>query len=236
MRYVKDKTGRFSERPHYEPKELDQACEKIIVDFMRSQHGTMRLPIDTEDIKNLIERDTDYLDCYADLSEYGSDVEGVTIFQPGKKPIVKISKKLTENDRYENRLRTTLTHEYGHVHFHAYLFTLDQDQDSFFQNQKPQSLVSKRENILNAPVTDWMEWQAGYACGALLMPLSNIQKIAAAFLETNNHFGPISPDGAKGSELIAKVVETFKVSVEAAKIRLLKLEILGSERGPSLIS
>lgn len=33
MRYVKDKTGRFNERPHYEPQELDHACEKIIVDF-----------------------------------------------------------------------------------------------------------------------------------------------------------------------------------------------------------
>lgn len=236
MRYVKDKTGRFNERPHYEPQELDHACEKIIVDFIRSKNRTLNFPLDTEDIKSLIERDTDYLDCYADLSEYGSDVEGVTIFQPGKKPIVKISKLLTENDRYENRLRTTLTHEYGHVHFHSYLFTLGQDQGSFFRNHTPQSLVSKRENIINAPVSDWMEWQAGYVCGALLMPLSNIRKIAATFLEAKNHFGPIAPDGQKGSELIANVSETFKVSTEAAKVRLLKLDILGSEHGPSLIS
>lgn len=236
MRYVKDKTGRFNDRPHYEPQELDHACEKIIVDFIRSKNRALSFPIDTEDIKSLIERDTDYLDCYADLSEYGSDVEGVTIFQPGKKPIVKISKLLTENDRYENRLRTTLTHEYGHVHFHAYLFTLGQDQGSFFQNHTPQSMVSKRENIINAPASDWMEWQAGYVCGALLMPLSNVRKIAATFLEAKNHFGPIAPDGQKGSELIAKVSETFKVSTEAAKVRLLKLDILGSERGPSLIS
>jgi hypothetical protein len=236
MRYVRDTTGRFNERPHYEPLELDQACEKIIVDFLRSKPGGFSLPIDTEDIKNLIERDTESLDCYADLSEYGSDVEGVTIFQPGKKPIVKISKLLTENERYENRLRTTLTHEYGHVHFHSYLFTLGQDQGSFFQAPKVHSLVSKRENIINAPVSDWMEWQAGYVCGALLMPLSNVRKVAGSFLEAHKHIGPIAPEGSKGIELIAKVSETFKVSTEAAKVRLLKLNILGVELGPSLIS
>lgn len=26
MRYVADRTGRFTQRPHYEPKELDRAC------------------------------------------------------------------------------------------------------------------------------------------------------------------------------------------------------------------
>ena len=30
MRYVRDRTGRFSMRPHYEPAELDQECEKVL--------------------------------------------------------------------------------------------------------------------------------------------------------------------------------------------------------------
>jgi len=35
---------------------------------------------------------------------------------------VKISRELSADERRENRLRTTLTHEYGHVHFHNFLF------------------------------------------------------------------------------------------------------------------
>ena len=234
MKYVKDKTGRFGERPHYEPHELDQECEKIIVDFLRSKYGEVRLPIDTEDLKVLIERDTAELDCYADLSEYGPDVEGVTEFRPGKKPIVRISKALTEDERYENRLRTTLTHEYGHVHFHSYLFTLNQEQGLLFQGAGTQLLISKRENIIDAPQSDWMEWQAGYACGAMLMPISNIRKISSDFVQTHNHFGPISPQGSKGREIIELVSRTFRVSSDAARVRLSKLNILGTERGQSL--
>jgi hypothetical protein len=29
VKYVPDRTGRFSQRPHYEPKELDRECENI---------------------------------------------------------------------------------------------------------------------------------------------------------------------------------------------------------------
>ena len=102
VRRIRD--GRFGERPHYKPEELDDECESLIVSFLRNVHGEARFPIDTEDLKNLIERDAHELDCYADLSPYGANVEGLTEFRPGKKPIVRIAKALTEDDRYENRL------------------------------------------------------------------------------------------------------------------------------------
>ena len=44
--------------------------------------------------------------------------EGKTDFR-GKKPDVHISQELSNEPRYENRLRTTLAHEFGHVHFHG---------------------------------------------------------------------------------------------------------------------
>ena len=44
------------------------------------------------------------------------EVEGVTEFQVGKKPRVLINRQLSEGRNMENRLRTTLAHEYGHVH------------------------------------------------------------------------------------------------------------------------
>ena len=234
--YVKDKTGRFGDRPHYQPGELDRECEKIIVDYLKLKHGSVAFPVGTEDLKTLIEASVDDLDCYADLSHYGEDVEGITEFHPNKKPIVRISKKLTEDERYENRLRTTLTHEFGHVRFHAYLFAMNLDQSDLFAKSEPQTHVSKRDNIMNAPTTDWMEWQAGCVCGAILMPISYVQKIAGDFLQKHNQYGTFSPTSEKGLELTRLIIDAFQVSQDAARVRLIKLEILGAESGPSLFS
>jgi len=122
MKLVRDTTGRFLERPHYEPKELDQECESLICGFLKGKYGSAIFPVSTDDLATLIEQEAEDLDLYADLSMYGENVEGVTIFIPGGKPEVKIAKELSEDSRRENRLRTTLTHEFGHVHFHSYLF------------------------------------------------------------------------------------------------------------------
>src|SRR5262245_10401430 len=107
--YVRDQTGRFPQRPHYKPEELDRECESLITTFIKGLHGKVGYPVETEDLKTLIERDTEDLDVYADLSTYGAEVEGVTEFNAGRKPSVKIARHLTEDDRRENRLRTTLT-------------------------------------------------------------------------------------------------------------------------------
>lgn len=80
MKYVRDTLHGFRERPHYEPAELDSMFEKIVVDFLRQKHGKAEFPITTEDITVLIERDVSDLDQYADLTSYGSNVEGVTEF------------------------------------------------------------------------------------------------------------------------------------------------------------
>ena len=125
MRYVADRSGRFTQRPHYEPKELDRECEAIVSAFLRERHGSVAYPLTTDDLTVLIERDTESLDQYADLSAYGRFVEGVTQFQPGRKPKVLISETLSTADNRQNRLRMTLAHEYGHVRFHAPLWDLE---------------------------------------------------------------------------------------------------------------
>src|SRR2546426_560360 len=113
MILVPDKTGRFSERPHYDARELDEECERIVSDFMRKKYGKVVYPIPTDGLTLLIERDAADLDLGADLSAEGSEVHGVTEFFPGTKPSVRIARELSDNHS-ENRLRTTLTHEYGH--------------------------------------------------------------------------------------------------------------------------
>jgi len=105
MRYVRDVKGRFSQRPHFEPQELDHECEDIIRTFMSERYGHLALPIPTDALTKLVERDAADLDLYADLSAEGSDVEGVTYFVPGHKPRVAIAAQLSEQEWRAHRLR-----------------------------------------------------------------------------------------------------------------------------------
>ena len=235
VRHVKDATGRFPERPYYEPAELDRECERLITTFLRAQHGEIRFPIDTEDLKKLIERDASDLDCYADLSGYGADVEGLTEFLPERRPAVKISAKLTDDDRRENRLRTTLTHEYTHVRLHGYLFQMAQSQRGLFDGGDSFRTMCKRDaDPLALPQTDWMEWQAGYGCGALLMPVSYVRRAVEAVLTEHGHYGAVAPLSELGGLLARRVSEGFQVSADAARVRLLKLGLLGEAQGQAL--
>lgn len=236
VRYVTDRTGRFSQRPHYEPKELDRECEAIIGGFLKDRHGTAAYPVTTDDLTVLIERDAESLDQFADLSSYGRDVEGLTHFQPGRKPRVLISKVLAADDYRHNRLRTTLAHEYGHVHFHAYLWNIEPPGANLLKtNPHANMQICFRDKILDAAQSDWMEWQAGYVCGAILMPASRVRAIAAAYCESHNLFGVIGQADSHGRALIEAVKTGFNVSADAARIRLIKLGILGSgSAGPSL--
>lgn len=238
VRYVADRTGRFTQRPHYEPKELDRECEAIICGFLRDRHGRIAYPVSTDDLTVLIERHTESLDQFADLSGYGSDVEGVTHFQPGRKPKVLISGTLSASDNRQNRLRMTLAHEYGHVRFHAPLWDLEPPSaDLLKANPRANMQVCFRDKILDAAQTDWMEWQAGYIGGALLMPVSRVRALVGAYCESHNLYGVVGQDDSHGRALIETVRAAFDVSADAARIRLIKLGILGAKSaGPSLFN
>jgi hypothetical protein len=237
VKYVRDTTGRFAQRPHYDLKELDEECEQIITDFLRAAYGTVVLPIPTDALTKLIERDAADLDLYADLSAEGSDVEGVTNFYVGRKPIVRIAKALSEQEWREHRLRTTLTHEYGHVKFHGYLWQMDRsDQGLFPELSYRPSLSCNREAILQAPATDWMEWQAGYICGSLLMPISSLRSVTASVLGVAQLLSPEIMGTPVAEELIRRVSEEFDVSEEAARVRLTKLGYLTPSTRPPLFS
>lgn len=236
VRYVPDRTGRFSQRPHYKPAELDRQCESIISSFLKERHGEAQYPVSTDDLTVLIEQETEALDQYADLSQYGPEVEGLTHFQPGRKPRVMISDKLALDDNRENRLRTTLAHEYGHVRFHAYLWDMEPPvPDLLKRNPRASMQVCFRDTMLNAPQTDWMEWQAGYISGAILMPVSKVRQIVREYCESNALYGLVGQTDSHGRALIEAIRTAFQVSADAGRIRLLKLGILGAQSaGPSL--
>ncbi|MCS6320195.1 MAG: ImmA/IrrE family metallo-endopeptidase [Nitrospira sp.] len=228
--HVRDTTGRFGMRPHYTEEELDAECEQVISSFMRRLHGDLCYPISTDDLTKLIEEHVDDLDLYANLFAYGEDVEGVTEFLTGRRPRVKIARYLSEDPRYENRLRTTLTHEFGHVCLHAYLWQMQAMQGNLFksQTQSHAPAACKRETITGAKKTDWMEWQAGYACGALLMPATPLKRLIGDYVREHAVYGTVTEHTAHGQALIAKTVRTFGVSRDAAQVRLFQLKFLSN--------
>lgn len=228
MKWVKDTTGRFPQRPHYLPDEIDTECEHLLTEFLQKNKGEVTYPVSTEDLTVLIESMVDDLDLYADLSSEEGGVEGVTDFFAGKRPRVRISKSLSEATNMENRLRTTLTHELGHVKFHGFMFELNAGRQSLFPSAAP-SLTNKckREQIIGAAKRDWMEWQAGYACGSLLMPVSALRETIRDFLhEEALVVAKCALDTEEGQKLVGRVVCRFMVSRDAARVRLSQMGAL----------
>ena len=222
MRWIRDLTGRFPERPFYELEELDQECEGITEAFLQARRGIISYPITTDDLTVLIEREVADLDLYAELAE---GVEGVTEFLPDARPNVRIMRALSEQPWRENRLRTTLAHELGHVKFHAVLLRFHgATQLSLFGGAAtPTSWQCQRDAVLGASSTDWVEWQAGYASGALLMPITPVRRVVGLALERQDCFGPVAVASPVGQELIAAVQRAFQVSGDAARVRLEQL-------------
>lgn len=234
MKWVNDRTGRFSQRPYYEQQELDYECEDFVVAFLSGRHGVVVYPIATDDLTVLVEQVTSDFDLGADLSQEGADVEGMTEFLHNAKPRVCIARELSDDPRRENRLRTTVAHELGHVRFHNFQWgQFGLAQPRLFGEVSPGiSLRCKRENIIGAKEVDWMEWQAGYASGAFLMPYTPLRRLVQEFVETHNASARSRPEASQ--ILLAQVQSFFQVSQDAARVRLSQLKWLNLAGSPSL--
>jgi hypothetical protein len=219
VKMIPDRTGRFPERPHWEIRELEQMCEETITAFLRQHFGFERIPVPTEAVTMLIERDAADLDLATNLSDDVHEVFGFTQFERGRKPLVTIARELWEQRHRNNRLRTTLTHEYGHVMLHTWLY------DKYGAARGPhrcywQSLLPTGQ------VVDWFEWQAGYASGALLMPESFTRRTVEAYFQNRSERPPVAKGSSEASVLCQRISLAFDVSVEAATVRLSQLGYL----------
>ncbi len=216
MKWYPDPTGRFPQRPFYENDELDRDCEAVITAFLLDRCGRVAYPIDTNDLVVLLEQVTADLDLYADLSADGPNVEGKTVFSPRGKPRVLISPDLQAPHR-ENRLRTTLAHELGHVTFHNYLYGL---------YAKAPSPCCSSDTIIEASPSDWLEWQAGYCSVAFLMPLRVLRRTVREAKKEAGVVGEPAVGSAAGQAVIQRVQDTYRVSADAARVRLLRARLL----------
>lgn len=226
MIWVDDKTGRFKKRPHFSSDELDVSCEQIVKELFVSESDMRRSFISTEKLTVLIEQHTEDFDSACDLSFEGPEVEGVTYFEKNRKPVVRISNRL-QSPSFENRLRTTLTHELFHVTFHDFLYQMEEQPSLFTSNKTNPELDNvhkcKRDNIIGARISDWMEWQAGYGCGAFLMPISFLGVHVSRFKSIYNlRFQTLPASSPEGKMLIEEIGHAFQTSTDAARVRLIQ--------------
>jgi Zn-dependent peptidase ImmA (M78 family) len=220
MKLLRDPLGRPIKRLYFKTEELDERCERIVAEYMDQRSDGFRLPISTDDIIRMIEAEAEDLDLYADLSE---NVDGYTDYFADRNPDVKISERLAPS-RYENRLRMTLGHEYGHVRFHAPLWR--KSGSDLDRRPAARSWRCERNTIVTAPENDWMEWQAAYIGGALLMPRSYLFQWAGEIAMREGKTPPLHVDSDLGQAMIARTVRRCRVSEQAARVRLLRLGLL----------
>ena len=222
MKWVRDRSRRFEQRPYYAQEEIDVHCQDVMMGFLRAKNGRGEFPISTDDLTVLIEQSVSELDLYANLSSEGRDVEGVTEFHRKAKPSVRVARYLSDDASRENRLRSTLAHEYGHVMFHGFVWNMDPTKKPA-NSKRRRSPRCRRARIVTAPQTDWMEWQAGYAGGALLMPVTRVKEIVGETFASWGVSRRVEAGTMRHTELVGRIAEAFGVSKDAAKTRLLKL-------------
>ena len=221
-------------KPEFHPtKRMEFKAEDAVLSHIRSRRSTDLFPVTTDDLTTLLERHVEELDIYADLSPYGSGVEGLTIFLPSRRPIVKVACALSES-RNENRLRSTLAHEYGHVVLHDPLFQR-KAQDSLFDARSEFLQVSYRDGYSAPSGGDLFEYQAWFMCGALLMPLTELELRVQQLAERESSYSAIWQHSELGQAAIAHVADAFSVSEILARIRLIKAGLITEEEpSPSL--
>ena len=234
MGWLVDKSGRFPQRLYLRPAEIDRDCERLVTAFLQERHGEVRFPLSTDDLTVLVEQHSSSLDQYADLSEEGDDVEGMTCFLPSQLPQILISAQLTEQANRQNRLRTTLAHELGHAFYHRAVFdhVFAAPPHMFEAARAEPRTVCKRDSMMGTTEFDWLEWQAGYFSGAILMPAQRVRRSVGDLLRDQGIHGAAVIGTVPAAEAERHVMASFQVSGEAARVRLRKLSLLADSAGP----
>ncbi len=223
MRTFRTKSGPFSERPYFEPCEIDSMCvdELIKVGCLPGMPGPIR-------IDRFIEKRFGIVPQYDNLPE---GVLGYTKF--GKKGVeaIVVAKVLDADGGKvaERRIRTTLAHEGGHGLLHAYLFALEDAGASLF-NSEPKD----KDKILCRDVQGesgrqggydgrWSEYQANRAIGGLLLPKKLVRMALEPYMAPNGSLGAVTLDQKRRGEAERALAEIFDVNAVVARLRLADL-------------
>ena len=143
----------------------------------------------------------------------------------GKKPPPGILSKIPVQRRMYEQFRKRLASRQALNN--SCTVSLNSAAPAVLTGHKPYAaLRCSRSLIADAPFSDWMEWQAGYVSGAILMPLSPLRRAIRLDIREGDTQRWLSGDSDSAGEIIARVSTAFDVSTDVAKVRLEKLGFL----------
>ena len=116
--------------------------------------------------------------------------------------LLRISASLAGDETRQNRLRTTLAHERTCPIPRLSVGSGASGPGPAEKQPECEHADLLLRHIFDAAQTDWIEWQAGYVCGALLMPASKVRELAGANLESQGLFGVVGQRDSHGLALI----------------------------------
>jgi hypothetical protein len=220
MKTFRTKSGPFSERPHFEPAEIDRICD----DELRKA-GLYPASPQAVRIDRFIEKRFGISHDYQDLPD---GVLGYTRFTKTGVDAIIISAAL-EADKgkaAECRIRTTLAHEAGHGLLHAYLFALAEkpahlfDADSHVDQKILCRDVKEGEGPKRAYDGRWWEYQANRAMGGLLCPKALVHDALKPFMRPIGSMGVLILDESRRADAVRAVADIFDVNPIVARIRI----------------
>lgn len=223
MKTIRTKSGAFSERPHFDPSEIDRIC----ADELRNA-GLLPASPEAIRIDRFIEKRFSLSPRYQELPD---GVLGYTKFSKKGVDAIVVSAALDAEGGQvaERRIRTTLAHEAGHGLLHAYLFALDEkplhlfDPDSHSDHQILCRDIQGEERKSRTYDGRWWEYQANRAMGGLLCPRSLVQEALKPFLVPSGSLGAMTLDESQREGAIRSLANIFDVNPIVAKIRSTEL-------------
>jgi hypothetical protein len=224
MKVYKATFGPFSERPYFEPAEVERICsdELLKVGLLPKNPEPIR-------IDRFIEKRFRANFSYEDLPD---GVLGYTLFGVNGVQEIGVSRALGEEDnKYsERRVNTTLAHESGHGLLHAHLFAFDLQSKSLFGNSMDVSgskilcrsggIEGLQDRKVNQYNGQWWEYQANLAIGALLLPWRLVEIALESFLCESGSLGCKILDKTNRQAGAERLVDLFDVNPIVAKIRV----------------
>lgn len=181
--------------------------------------GRVPFPVPVDD---WIERPLGIRLGYADLSDWGTRVEGVAV--PRERRILiseRLAKRAELDPRAEARLRFTCAHELGHVLLHSRI------KAPRFRDADPEDETT----------FDRYEWQANRFAAAFLMPLPHLLWAVVDAITEARGTDPLArlltgnpeTEGLWRSRVIPEIVRRFGVSRTAAIIRLGSVRLIDTK-------
>ena len=180
------------------------------------------------------------IECEADYVDLPAGVMGRTIFGADGSARIEISRALSdeaESDRtVRRRLRTTLSHECGHVACHRGLFIRDTETLSLFSGLPARTTTAKPPIMCRADTVgrtgyrgEWWEYQANRCMAALLLPRTMFSASAKKRLADRGFkSGNDCVQSGYGESLIRELSDEYDVSQQATLFRLQALGFLPS--------